>query len=127
MDCVPTPEPEVIEPPHTAQTPRKSAGRPCGPSKKTLRKQKLINRNKRHTEYQEDNEEQDIPAPVQTCTPTVPVPVPSMSKDSMTDETHGAEHEQLSAPSCGQDSSLPLRRSARQRIERKLYDADSGL
>ena len=122
---MPTPEHEVSEPLHTAQTPRKSAGRPCGPSKKTLRKRQLINRNKRRTEYHEDNEEQYIPAPVQTCIPAVPVP--SMSKDSMTDETHGAEPEQLSAPSCGQDSSLPLRRSARQRVERKLYNADSGL
>ena len=78
MHLMPTPEHEVSEPLHTAQSPRKSAGLPCSPSKKTLRKHQLINRNKRCAEYQKET---------------------SMSKNSTTDEHQGAAPE-LYAPSC---------------------------
>jgi len=68
----------------------------------------------------------------QTCMPHAPCqkttsPIEDAAENGrhMADETCGSVPE-LSAPPCGQDNTLPLRRSTRLRTERKFYDASSG-
>ena len=58
----PTVQNELSEPMHAASTPQRNAGRPCGPSRKTLRKQQLVNFNKVRSVHQggaSATEEQD--------------------------------------------------------------------
>ena len=68
----------------------------------------------------------------QTCMPYAPCQkTPSSIEDAAEDGRHMADGTcgavpELSAPPCGPDNYLPLRRSTRLRTERKFYDASSG-